>query len=69
MSELVWTTEKPTEQGEYWWRYDRHSAKCFVHVTAIKGDLYAWSNALGYEEVMKWNGEWAGPIPAPKELT
>jgi hypothetical protein len=62
MAELVWTNEKPTGPGWYWWRDDMHAA-CVVRVD---DDLLIFL----YEEYLtpdELGGEFAGPIAEPRE--
>jgi hypothetical protein len=64
MSELVWTTEAPTLPGCYWFRWTpEHSAQMLTVERQDCGCLYHELNWIGNRR-----GQWAGPIPAPKEL-
>jgi hypothetical protein len=56
MSELVWTTERPTVPGWYWGRHAHILDLVMVWVgqDAIDSDLF------------KPGTEWAGPIPEPR---
>lgn len=73
MSE-VWTTVRPTEPGAYWWRNkDCHFKQqlCMVKYPGGLSDrLFAYfmdGERYPLEEMIY--GEWAGPIPEPKEAT
>lgn len=60
LESYAWTTEKPTIPGWYWWRFDAaatHAPECTF--------VADWRIARQQE----WIGEWAGPIPMPKEAT
>lgn len=60
MTDLVWSTEKPTEKGWYWWRREGWSER-ITYVTVHDG---CWFEHLS----LPLNQcEWAGPIPRPKE--
>lgn len=60
----MWTTQKPTESGWYWWRgeSDLNALICFV---ASNGGVMLVMFAPS--TVDRMGGEWAGPIPEPKE--
>ena len=65
MSELTWTSEKPTAPGWYWWR----SPTDRVMIC----DVYEWDymffvTTIGEPlRVGGMAGQWAGPIPEPVE--
>ena len=53
----VWTKERPTVPGWYWWKRKFHELS--IHQVS-KGDYFIW--------VPKNDpGEWAGPIQPPQE--
>ena len=62
---LTWTDEPPTKEGWYWYRpsTSRESGMRFV-----ADDLYVhWVAAGKWIPVAEFSGQWAGPIPEPKE--
>ena len=68
---LVWTKEKPTEDGDYQFRYGPHHPRVFVAVEKVErygGGMFVWNERNECHEAIggdTWNGEWAGPIPQP----
>ena len=64
---LVWTTEKPTKPGQYWYR-DKGLPPDIIVVEGDGSDkeplIVRWECASD-ELVENIIGEWAGPIPAP----
>ncbi len=50
---LVWTTDKPTKPGWYWWRASKNGTICIRYADP--------SSTLN-------EGQWAGPIAEPEEL-
>jgi hypothetical protein len=64
MAELVWTTDKPTVPGWYWWRDETHAPS----VIRVDDDLLIFL----YEEYLtpdELGGEYGGPISEPREAT
>lgn len=68
---MMWTTDKPTTPGWYWWRH-RHGWKADASWTVPK--IVKVVNKAGLLMVCAWcqlgnmlDGEWAGPIPEPEE--
>lgn len=63
---LVWSTEKPTVPGAYWWRAGAHvhNPKC-MHVVALS----LWNGKLvnSYTLDTPDEGEYAGPLHPPQE--
>ena len=68
---LVWTTAKPTVDGDYQFRYGPHHPRVFVAVEKVErygGGMFVWNERNECHEAIggdTWNGEWAGPIPQP----
>ena len=75
---MKWTTEKPTEQGWYWYRDEFYSSApvCLVWTGFINrpearalwfdiccGDECDWPDG----DIKDSNGEWAGPIEEPED--
>lgn len=82
MSDLVWTTEKPTKPGAYWFRGEDGLRLCYLkpdtyldltameELTTLEVCSIKVGRTLGtfcQGEISKWSGEWAGPIAEPKE--
>jgi len=66
----VWSTEKPTVAGWYWWRnkqlkYEEDMEPRIVEVRLYAGDLAIGNCRLAQSSFLK--GEWAGPLPLPRE--
>jgi hypothetical protein len=65
---MIWTTNKPTEPGWYWWRTkfvkggDWYEGLLNV-IEYPLGSLYV----KGYGNLETMNGQWAGPILPPEE--
>lgn len=70
--DLVWTKDKPTKLGWYWFRFGTDGFAFVVRVAywVLGGDtLYVYDhygNRLPLSDSY-WRGLWAGPIPEPKE--
>lgn len=67
---MIWTTEKPTKPGWYWWRdpYKNNRAPEVCRVMDRKGQLIAYFNDDSiYLTEFTQPCEWAGPIPEPEE--
>lgn len=63
--EVVWTTERPTTPGWYWWSEEpglMNGLICWVST-----DGWALFIAFPPRRVQDMPGKWAGPIPEPKE--
>jgi hypothetical protein len=58
---MTWTTTKPTVPGWYWWRPYRDADENLWRV-------YRVCAANASYVVATLGGEWAGPIPEPKEV-
>lgn len=54
---MTWTATKPTQSGWYWYR--RNVWQMIVYLDDT-GYVYGFSQQT-------LHGEWAGPIPEPKE--
>jgi hypothetical protein len=63
---MMWTTDKPTVPGWYWWRRTvaRQPAKVYV-LEFIESHNGLHNSRWG--SVMVLDGEWAGPINQPEE--
>jgi len=66
---LIWTKEKPVKAGWYWFR-EIGDIVSIVKVREDKGILYTQSS-VWYAPFMVRDsgGEWAGPIPEPREAS
>lgn len=63
---LLWTSDKPTQPGWYWWR--SAGEQRVVQVVTNDSDCLAlWYHAS--EVVRHMDGEWAGPLVLPQEAT
>lgn len=59
---MIWTTDKPTKPGEYWYRDGSTAAiVCVDFDTSVRW----FSGRRGVLSDLK--GQWAGPIPEPEE--
>jgi len=60
---MIWTGEKPTVPGWYWWR--EHGVPLVVElVHNMNMELMIEDDA---RHIGKLGGEWAGPLEPPKE--
>lgn len=60
----VWTTEKPTVEGWYWWRGESDLNELICWVGRDGGVLFI---AFAPSTTRIMGGEWAGPLPLPME--
>lgn len=68
MNDLTWTKVKPTVPGWYWLRAPKHGWRDSVVLLerdGNDGELYMPDDDSTF--VNEIDGEWAGPIPMPKE--
>jgi hypothetical protein len=65
---FTWTDEAPTEEGFYWYREKEHDLRGVVQVFDRPNPGLS-VNGLLYERqpVNSLDGQWAGPIPPPKQ--
>lgn len=66
---MKWTTEKPTQEGWYWFRSQRHIEQvCRVNFYAREKiwKAYFTDGAPGTIIGELTEGEWCGPIKPPK---
>jgi len=61
----IWTKQKPTEPGWYWFRGEAHETDPFI-VQVDEAGQFQWPDG-GYQEASLAKGEWAGPIQEPAE--
>ncbi len=59
-----WTTDRPTERGDYWYRADSNEPETIVHVYEMANGLGVYKKGI-FQAVPE--GQWAGPIPQPIE--
>lgn len=67
---LTWTTQKPTVRGWYWFRAPKHGWRdsiVWLERDGNDGELYMPDDDS--TSVNEIDGEWAGPIPTPKEAS
>jgi len=60
----VWSTERPTVEGHYWWRHEAYAGG--PHVYWLVERLGKLVDSYTSEELPA-GGEWAGPLPLPRE--
>jgi len=65
---LSWTTQKPTVPGLYWYRKSRDSKAYVVEVELDDDRLMVDDTSTDHcrGSVSTMEGEWAGPLLAPK---
>ncbi len=63
---MIWTTEKPTRTGWYWWRRPSIPEDVIVEVYKDKRNP-AMLMLRGRGRLYVQRGQWAGPIPEPEE--
>ena len=63
---MEWTREKPTKEGNYWYRAPEDDSCVVVVVLDFENSLCAAAFDF-YDTVDSLDGEWAGPIPYPDE--
>ena len=64
----VWTKEKPTKEGWYWWRSGDIVG---IHVLEFDGDEGGELVCMTTDgdTIEEMGGEWAGHLPEPREAT
>jgi len=60
---LKWTKEKPTKDGAYWYRKTAGERM----IAFIEDEMVTILDFPGEEPLDFFDGEWAGPLPAPME--
>lgn len=65
MVPLVWTKEKPTATGWYWYKRFHRDGSPYSGVVCIEEDRGAQLIIVSIGYVRDCEGEWAGPIPQP----
>ena len=69
MNKMTWTTEKPTKDGWYWYK-DRNFLTTMARIYDFEEDEIILVHIPEFKkrfEICDLNGEWAGPIPEPRE--
>lgn len=68
-NELIWTKEKPTKAGWYWYREDSIFLPSMQEIERGRDGLEVRSFVVDEVSLLKCytRGEWAGPIPEPRE--
>jgi len=64
---MTWTTLLPDKPGWYFWRAKKDVIVRTVHVDMNGGRLCGVGYGAGDNAIIKWKGEWAGPIEEPIE--
>lgn len=62
----TWTTEKPTEPGWYWWRYDYTIHHVEISHIIVHDGLVEELDRFGNTHILVDDGEWAR-VPEPRE--
>src|ERR1700742_3207035 len=64
----IWSTEKPTVQGWYWYRKNEQEQSRIVNVYSSFGEPFTvtFTGNDRVFELASLSGQWAGPIPMPK---
>jgi hypothetical protein len=61
----VWSNEKPTEPGWYWFRESAEERVVKLSIMRAFGGRLCFSYHTGCRPVEEVNGQWAGPIQPP----
>jgi len=62
-NQLVWTNEKPTKPGWYWYKYRQYEPRVVEIIQCLHGLKFPyWGNPVKIEDA---DGQFAGPIPEP----
>ena len=66
MSEIVWTKEKPTKRGWYWWRRYKYKVEIILWIFELRGKLHVRDTRFltDAEPLDEWamainGGEWS----------
>lgn len=62
----VFTADKPTKAGWYWYRFNDEWGKPITRVVGVNADL-CFMLGIDYLHVSQADGEWAGPLEVPSE--
>lgn len=63
---LVWTTEAPTQKGQYYWGQAQNGMAMIVEILEVCGELQAFLAGNERECPLSDFYAWAGPIPTPQ---
>ena len=65
---MIWTKEKPTKPGWYWWRlHSGPTAYKGMREIIRHGNLLQWRLSDGdLQAIPECDGFWSGPIPPPE---
>ena len=61
----VWSKERPTVAGQYWFR-EPSVAPYVVQIGSDGHGIWIWWECK-WQPLDDWTGEWAGPLPLPRE--
>lgn len=64
MTPLIWSEDKPSCEGLWFWRYKKGEAESIVSVVSVFGVLKIDGHV---NPCSKLPGQWSGPIPLPIE--
>ncbi len=62
---MKWTTDKPSTEGWYWWRYDK-TGPADIHYLSHDGNGLTELDCMGKRHSLVDDGEWAGPLEPPQ---
>ncbi len=66
---MIWSKEKPTHPGWYWYRSIVCETTLYTRVVEVFPDGKVCDGSLlPMDHIDKCQGEWAGPIPEPEEV-
>jgi hypothetical protein len=64
---MIWTTEKPTVSGWYWWHDSKRTITLVCHVEfGVRDGCVSFAYGERYRLMSTMNGEWAGPLAPPE---
>lgn len=67
---MKWTWEKPTTPGWYWYRSIVCETTMYTRVVEVfPNGKVSDGLLLPMDQIATRQGEWAGPIPEPEEVT
>lgn len=63
---MIWTLDKPTVNGWYWYRKDEHGIHVLMSVRPSEGTIKVVWPSGRVDRVTDLPGEWSGPLDSPK---
>jgi hypothetical protein len=68
MQNMKWTSEKPTEEGWYWWQNRPFYSPKIIPIYKVSGSLcHGQHDGQSPYWIDQMDGQFAGPIPDPEE--